>query len=136
MSANRGLCVVTGASRGIGSAIALRFLGEGFAVLAISRTTANMEQFSIAARNAYPNGTLHTHVADLSVPKEATQSAAHILSLAEETPLRVLVNNAGRFAGDTLLSSEQSILADQINTNLYSAYYLTCPLLPYFVAQE
>ena len=50
-------------------------------------------------------------------------------------PLRVLVNNAGRFIQDTLLG-EAEALPNQMQTNVYSAYYLTRSLLPHFVHQK
>ena len=126
------LCVVTGASRGIGKAIARRFLQADHAVVAIGKNPQHMDAF---VQQATPHGTVYPHVADLSDPTQATQAAQTILKHTQTIPLAVVVNNAGQFAGDALLDPTDQLPA-QIHTNLYSAYYFTKPLLPYLVQRK
>jgi 3-oxoacyl-[acyl-carrier protein] reductase len=73
--------IVTGASSGIGEAIARRLLESGTVVVAMQRS---------APRLAHPN--LHFHAVDLS-NMEATRAAA--TEVAKSYPVRYLVNNAG-----------------------------------------
>ncbi|MBI1738959.1 MAG: SDR family NAD(P)-dependent oxidoreductase, partial [Acidobacteria bacterium] len=83
--------VVTGASRGIGRAIALAFAGEGAAVAAVSTTAKGSHAAAeeITARG----GRALAVVADVCREADVTQMVAQ----AEESlgPIRVLVNNAG-----------------------------------------
>ena len=73
--------VVTGASSGIGEAIALRLLTLGYCVIGISRRTATIE---------HPHFT--THSCDLSQPHE---THALIQSLQQDKSISLLVNAAG-----------------------------------------
>jgi len=73
--------VVTGASSGIGEAIALRLLTLGYRVIGISRRTATIE---------HPHFT--THSCDLSQPHE---THALIQSLQQDKSISLLVNAAG-----------------------------------------
>lgn len=73
--------VVTGASSGIGEAIARRLLERGLSVVTLQRS---------APKLAHPN--LHFHQVDLS-DLAATRAAA--AELAAQFPIRYLVNNAG-----------------------------------------
>src|SRR5687767_9366552 len=73
---------VTGASRGIGREVALKFLKEGWAVHAVARDVAALS--SLGDR-------VTAHAADLS-DAAATQKVADALAAA---PIDVLVNNAG-----------------------------------------
>ena len=73
--------VVTGASSGIGAAVAQMLLERGMTVIALQRS---------APKYKHPN--LHFRAIDLT-DLEATQALAQ--SLAKEFPVRYLVNNAG-----------------------------------------
>src|SRR5438094_8562569 len=76
------LAAVTGASRGIGREIALRFAREGFTVLAIARDQAALSTLGPQVKPIE---------ADLADARAVDVLAA---ALAQE-PLDVLVNNAG-----------------------------------------
>lgn len=93
-----GVALVTGASRGIGAAIAQRFAQGGFAVAITARTAEEGDHrlegslASTAARIRSLGGTVETIVADLS--KQADRE--RIVETVQERlgPLDVLVNNA------------------------------------------
>lgn len=58
--------VITGASQGIGKAIAQKLLAEGFSVAICSRTEADLDTLKAEWQAQYPNATIITHPADLS----------------------------------------------------------------------
>ncbi|KAJ2890402.1 hypothetical protein IWW38_004154, partial [Coemansia aciculifera] len=82
-----GLAIVTGASRGIGKAIAHEFLQQGITVLGVARSFANASEASPAAANFIPCAADVTNADDVK----------RIIATAQDTklPLLALVNNAG-----------------------------------------
>lgn len=89
---NTDVAIVTGASRGIGRAIALRLASEGCAV--IVNYSSNEPQAAKVVREIIQAGGRALAVrADVSKPDEAKQ----LFDVAERTwgPVTVLVNNAG-----------------------------------------
>jgi 3-oxoacyl-[acyl-carrier protein] reductase len=79
------VCVVTGASKGIGRATAERLAAEGARVLLVGRDRERLEAVAAATGGV-------AHAADVTAPG----AAAEIVARAEELgPLGVLVNNAG-----------------------------------------
>ena len=127
------IAIVTGASRGIGRAIAYRLAQEGFDIFAIARQPEGLHQLAEDFKQKYPHRCLQTVAADLS-DRRATEKAAEAF-LDIERPLEILVNNAGAFVPDSVLD-DADILPQQLATNLYSAYYLTRKLLPLFLKQS
>src|ERR1700749_3931435 len=85
------IAVVTGAGRGIGRAIALKFAQAGANVVCVSRTQENSEK--VAAENralGRQAWALAVDVADGAAVKAATEKI-----LADCGKIDVLVNNAG-----------------------------------------
>jgi short-subunit dehydrogenase len=79
--------------------------------------------------------TLHTLPADLGVAADCAQFAAFVLGLS--LPVEVLVNNAGAFVPGRLQDepADGSQLRHMLAVNLLSAYDVTLPLLPGFIAR-
>lgn len=85
--------LITGASRGIGRAIALRFAAEGYHVVAmdIARQEAELKQVQDLIRQE--NGTCDLVFGDVSDPQSVRTFVAEARTLAGH--IDVLVNNAG-----------------------------------------
>src|SRR5690349_13507024 len=85
------IAVVTGAGRGIGRAIALKFAADGADVVCVSRTAENSEKVAneirALGRKAW------AHAVDVSDPAAVASTAEKIL--ADAGKVDVLVNNAG-----------------------------------------
>src|SRR5579884_3512855 len=85
------IAVVTGAGRGIGRAIALKFAAEGADVACISRTAENSEK--VAGEIRALGRKAWAHAVDVSDADAVAAAAEKILSDAGRVD--ILVNNAG-----------------------------------------
>src|SRR5947209_18161451 len=85
------VAVVTGAGRGIGRAIALKFAAEGADVACVSRTAENSEK--VAAEVRALGRKAWAYAVDVS-DANAVESAAEKI-LADSTKVDILGNNAG-----------------------------------------
>jgi NAD(P)-dependent dehydrogenase (short-subunit alcohol dehydrogenase family) len=119
--------LVTGASRGIGRAIALAFAQRGADVVVVARSQAGLEETINLATGAA--GQVHVHVADLSSSEAIdTTVAATTLALGG---LDILVNNA---AGDHAGPIESTSVSDWqrvLHLNLQSCWEMTRAASPY-----
>jgi NAD(P)-dependent dehydrogenase (short-subunit alcohol dehydrogenase family) len=86
------VAIVTGGSKGIGRATALRMLEEGARVLACARGREALEETATLARRA-ESGRLVTLQADLANPQHIAMIVER--TLAEFGRIDILVNNAG-----------------------------------------
>lgn len=115
--------VVTGATKGIGKAIAEKLASEGFNLAICARSKKDLDQFSEELRNKFPDMEFLAQVCDVSDKKQLKAFAALVKS--QWNTLDVLVNNAGIFLPGQVHKEKSGILEKQIRTNLFSAYYLT-----------
>lgn len=116
------LAVVTGATKGIGRAIAEKFAAEGFDIAMTSRSAEDLEAAKTEIEGSFAINCL-VFRADLSLKTEAEAFASFVKEQQKE--LAVLVNNTGTFVQGTLMTEPDGSLEHQINTNVYSAYWLT-----------
>ncbi|HTN46730.1 MAG TPA: SDR family oxidoreductase [Flavipsychrobacter sp.] len=120
--------VITGATQGIGKAIAKKFLSEGFDIAVCARTKGDLDIAMDEWRRQYPQSIILGMPADLSVKKEVLQFAEYISG--QFSQVDVLVNNAGAFFPGKLADEPEGHLEKLMEINLYSAYHLTRSLLP------
>jgi len=116
------LIVVTGATKGIGKAVAERFAQEGFDVIACARGTEGLLALKEELEKKHK---VHVQVqtVDMSHREAVEKFAAFILALGRTVD--VLVNNAGYFVPGELMEEPDGTLESMIQSNLYSAYYMT-----------
>lgn len=119
--------VISGASRGIGKAIAIAFARAGHQLLLTARDESRLQQTVQALREQFPATTIHARAADLSIPQEAIAFGRWCLSYGEPD---VLINNAGQFLPGSIAEEPAGQLEQQLAVNLGSAYHLTRTLLP------
>lgn len=119
--------IVTGASKGIGKAIAARFASEGNTLLLCSRGQKSLYDTVNELQTAYPNSVIKGMSCDMANQQEVIAFAEWCIK--QGTP-SILVNNAGQFLPGSIHEEAEGILEQMIQTNLYSAYYLTRALLP------
>jgi hypothetical protein len=120
--------VITGASKGIGKAIAERFAIENHRVIICSRKEENLKSI----KDSFPS--ILTFLCDVSIKDEILRFGDFVLENFET--IDVLINNAGIFVPGKLTEEADGVLEKTIDTNLYSAYYLTRKLAPKFIEQR
>lgn len=119
--------IITGASKGIGYAIAKVFAEAGHNLYLTSKTPADLATAAATLQKNYPNINIEFVHADLSVKGQVHCFAEWVL---ERTVPDVLVNNAGYFLPGQIHEEAEGHLDAQLNANLFSAYHLTRALLP------
>ncbi len=120
--------VVTGATKGLGRAIAELFAEHGFDVCVCARTQADLDGMQADWERRFRNSHLLTFAADVGKRSEVMEFAEFVCS--QWPRLDVLVNNAGIFMPGTVMGESNGTLETMLETNLYSAYHLTRGLLP------
>lgn len=126
--------VISGATKGIGLAIAHAYAQEGFDMTVCSRSQSDLEDFKKTFTTTYPGIEVLIKAVDMSKKEEVLAFAEFIK--ASWKHLDILVNNAGVFLPGEIHKEEDGVLESQIETNLYSAYYLTRALLPIMLPQK
>jgi short-subunit dehydrogenase len=124
--------VVTGATRGIGRAIAEKFAAEGFDLALCARNEKALRKLKSEIRN--PKSEILIQRCDVSKKDEVKSFASKILK--EFGAVDIIINNAGIFLPGQVIDEEDGNLETLIETNLYSAYHLTRALLPPMVKKK
>jgi NADP-dependent 3-hydroxy acid dehydrogenase YdfG len=119
--------VITGASRGIGKALAEVFAADGHDLYLNSVNQDRLDKAVKELKDKFPPIKILGHAADLSSKEEAKAFGRWCLDKCEPD---ILINNAGSFAGSNVSDEEEGALEEMIETNLYSAYNLTRVILP------
>jgi 3-oxoacyl-[acyl-carrier protein] reductase len=124
--------VVTGAGRGIGRAIALRFAAEGADVVCVSRTAENAEK--VAAEVRATGRRAWAHALDVADAAAVQHAVAQILEAAGRVD--ILVNNAGITRDGLLMRLSDEDWDAVLNTNLKGAFLFTRALSRSFIKQR
>src|SRR4051812_46346504 len=125
--------IVTGASRGIGRAIALELAREG-AKVALNYQSSDAKAKEVADEIAKFGGTCMLVKANVADPKEAR---AMIQRVADKfTHLDILVNNAGITRDKLLGKMTDEDWLEVIQTNLNATFFCTSAVIPIMTAQS
>jgi 3-oxoacyl-[acyl-carrier protein] reductase len=111
--------LVTGASRGIGEAIARGLGAAGATVLCAARTLDRVQQ--VASEIEAAGGKARGVELDISSPSVRDR----IKELLEQQPIDILVNNAGITEDDLFIRMKPDAWTNVIHTNLDSAFNIT-----------
>ena len=120
--------LITGASRGIGKAIADIFAANGHTIFLSSRNEKVLSATATELQSTYPAAAVKAKAFDLSTREQAVALAGWMGELGAVPD--ILVNNAGSFEPGSVYNEPEGVLESQLATNLYSAYHLTRALLP------
>ena len=110
------VCLVTGASRGIGAATAKRFVEEGAVVFANARLPKDLDAFCEEMNSKYP-GTVKALYFD--VRDEIASKQAIMQIKKEQGKLDVLVNNAGVMKDALIGMISRSLMQEIFDTNVF-----------------
>lgn len=121
------VAIVTGAGRGIGRAIAERFVGEGASVVVgdLDRGQAEAVADALGGEHLAHGGNL----ADESVARELVEA-----TVARFGRIDILVNNAGGGILRPFLEHTPETLRETIDRNLWTAVWMTWLVLPHMKA--
>jgi NAD(P)-dependent dehydrogenase (short-subunit alcohol dehydrogenase family) len=111
------VALVTGASRGIGAAVAGALLAEGAHVIRVARTLAEASA-----------GGVQDCPADLTDPDQVSRLASRII--AEHGPPHIVVSNAGAFLLRTLETTAPADLEMQLAANIKAPFHVARAFLP------
>jgi short-subunit dehydrogenase len=119
--------VITGASKGIGKAIAEKFAANGYSLFLCARNEQELADTAAGISEKFPSINVDYKTCDVSKKPQLKQFADWVLT---KTPAAdVLVNNAGSFIPGHVHEEEDGVIEFLMETNLYSAYYLSKYLL-------
>jgi NAD(P)-dependent dehydrogenase (short-subunit alcohol dehydrogenase family) len=120
--------VVTGASRGLGRALAEAFLADGHVVAATARSASSLEGLS------GPAGPAHPVAMDLGDGSSVDAAADDLLRVLDAR-VDLLVNNAGVLGERAILAdASMDVLCRDLHVNVCGTLRLTQRLLPYIPA--
>ncbi len=119
--------IITGASKGIGKAIAEIFAGAGHTLFLCSRSEKPLYDAVAELQTKYPQSTIKAKPADMGNREQAREFGAWCLGIGVPD---IVVNNAGQYLPGSLHNEDEGVLEQMMAVNLYSAYHLTRALLP------
>lgn len=120
------MIVVTGGTKGIGRAIIEAFAHAGYDIATCARKKDELAELKASVEGAFGNR-VYVQSADLSRKEDCQHFCDFVLRTGQ--PVEVLVNNTGLFIPGSIHSEEPGTLETLIETNLYSAYYVTRGLI-------
>jgi len=119
--------IITGGSRGLGKSIAEEFGKNGHDLYLTSLSEKRLYDSVQELINLFPSIKIKAMPFDLSKKEQAKEFGIWCLKSCSPD---ILVNNAGSFAGSNVHDEEEGSLEEMIETNLYSAYYVTRMIVP------
>ena len=122
----RRVVFITGAGRGVGRAIALRFAREGYDVAAAGRSSAPLSSL------AEEIGTSHVDVLPIACDVAARDDVHRAIAQTEQRlgPIDVLVNNAGIADSAPFTSMDDELWDRMLSVNLTGTYYCMRAIVP------
>jgi 3-oxoacyl-[acyl-carrier protein] reductase len=126
------VALVTGASRGLGRAIALELAAQGAAIAAVARSEDALKDTLATIRDA--GGTAEPFPVDVA-NSDAVDAAIDQIA-ARFTKIDILVNNAGVTRDGLLMRMKTEDWDTVINTNLKGAFHFTRPVGRLMVRQR
>jgi short-subunit dehydrogenase len=120
--------IITGASRGLGLAMAEAFAKEGHDLYLTSRSEVNLYHALASLQARFPDQIIKAKAFDIGLRTGAVEFGQWVLGSAVETD--ILINNAGIFEPGRVIDEPEGQMEKMLNTNFLSAYYVTRVLLP------
>lgn len=125
------VAVVTGGSKGIGRAVALGLLGAGYRVVVAARDAQGLATAQAVLASA---GEVLPVACDLREPQQCQSLVARAVDWGGR--LDLLVHNAGVGIFKPVLEMSVEEFAEQLQTNLFAAFYVTRAALPHLLASQ
>lgn len=126
--------LITGASRGIGRAIALRLAADGFHVIAMDLPRQEAEASALVAEITAAGGRATFLPGDVGSPEDIARFTAKAVEIAGD--IRVLVNNAGVLSVSTVDALSPQEWDRMYDINVRGTFLVTQALLPHLRGQD
>lgn len=126
--------VITGASRGIGKAIAQIFALHGYNLFLCSKNEQNLLPTVDELKKDFPNISIDGRAMDISKKEQARLFGEWVNSNTDSVD--VLVNNTGTYIPGNVSDEKDGTLEQMLEVNLYSAYHTTRSVLPKMISSK
>ena len=123
--------IITGASKGLGFAIAKKFISPGNRLLLCARNQLQLEEALQQLKQVSGDCEAEAFAADLSDEANVHAFAKWCLEFGAPSNL---INNAGSFIPGSIAGETGDVLEKMMRVNVFSAYHLTRDLLPALLA--
>lgn len=133
MDTSRRLAIVTGASRGIGRALAIGLAESGYKLALVARDGAALNGVRVEIRGFDPGIAVSCHPLDVTDAAAVRDLVAGLG--AEHEAIDVLVNNAGQFRPGSVEADVEDLDA-VVGTNLKGAFLMLKAVVPVMKAQK
>lgn len=114
--------LITGATKGIGRAIAIKMASNGCNLALCARSYDDLSALKELIEKNNPSAKIYIKAIDCSQKLQVLQFAEEVIKQYEF--IDVLVNNVGVFQPSRILDEQEDALLNQMNVNLYAPYYL------------
>ncbi len=124
--------IITGASSGIGKALAFTFGNAGAQIVITGRNEANLQTVSAELTQAGINNL--PVVADVAIEADCKRVVDE--AMARHGKIDVLINNAGISMRALFADLDLEVIRQVMDTNFYGTVYMTKYALPYIIATQ
>jgi short-subunit dehydrogenase len=131
---NSMLAVISGATRGIGRAMAFAFASEGFNLAVGARGEKDLKELKQELEKKFPAISVIAHTVDFSQKEQVKGFVNHIKESGE--PVEVIVNNVGIYYEGTVSSEPEDLFERHMSVNLSGAWHLTRGLIGHMMERN
>lgn len=125
--------LITGATKGIGKAIAVKFAAHNYNLAICSR---NKDEVTSLAQELSSTHNIKVFAMEVDVCDTELLERFADESIKTLGSIDILVNNAGVFIPGMVHTEAEGTLDKMMETNLYSAYYLSRAIIPQMIEQK
>lgn len=120
--------IITGATKGIGRALAEAMWQQGYSLAVCARSTEDLQRMADSMKPLAEDQRFLWRPTDVSVHEDLQDFCAFVKEAWDVVD--VLVNNAGIFTPGEVLTEAEGTLGMMLRINLFSAYDLTRAMMP------
>ena len=121
------IAIITGGTKGIGKSLVSKFASEKWNIITCSRNKTDLNKLQSEIKDRYST-LIYTYPADLSKKEEVANFIKFIYQTTQK--VEILINNVGIFIPGLVHEEKEGTLETMLNTNLYSAYYMSRGIIP------
>lgn len=133
MSDTKPIALITGASRGLGKAIATELAGKGHNLVLVARNEALLNELATDLTTRFGTQSW-VFATDLLMPDAAQKLFAFLLE--KNVLIDVLVNNAGIMQNATLMMTTDEMIDDQLAINFRTVLSMSRSAVKHFVRKR